>query len=211
MTLAPALRSILQPAYGPCPGFAAACTEMRWHPEAGHVPRGFFGAAGEATEVELVLVVAEPGDPNAGEYHAGIETAYDYATEAFRAGRDLFHRNVRSIMDMCWPGMSFDQQSRKVWLTESVLCSAGSEGAHVSQRVSIECGGRYLLPQLRLFPDSLIVALGRKARDRLLRLGIDASRFYAASAVAPPEGNKPAARKTWEGIPTRLQSRPRPS
>ena len=77
---------------------------MRWNPPAGHVPRGFLGAAGDLSEVELVLVFAEPGDPHFGECHTGLKSAYDYATYGFGTGKDLFHRNVRHILDLCWPG-----------------------------------------------------------------------------------------------------------
>jgi hypothetical protein len=70
MTLNPALAALLAPAYAPCVELRRACTEMRWNPEFGHVPRGFLGAAGRLKEVELVLVFAEPGDPHDGERHA---------------------------------------------------------------------------------------------------------------------------------------------
>jgi hypothetical protein len=67
---------------------------MRWLPGTGHVPRGFFGATGEVSEVELVLVTPEPGDPHGEELdpdhtsllQAGGDTAltrvYEYATWA---------------------------------------------------------------------------------------------------------------------------------
>lgn len=59
----PALLAILLPAYDPCPGFAGACTEMRWAPGEGHEPQGVSGALGRLDEVSLVLVTAGPGDP----------------------------------------------------------------------------------------------------------------------------------------------------
>lgn len=66
MNYAPAkeLARILRPAYRPCPGFELGCKSVaRWKPEKGHVPRGFVGALSSRKEVEVVLVVAEPGDP----------------------------------------------------------------------------------------------------------------------------------------------------
>jgi hypothetical protein len=133
--------------------------------------------------VELILVFAEPGDPHDGEHHSGLESAYDYATAAFRTGKDLFHRNVQKILDMCWPDIPFDQQMRKVWLTESVMCSARKESGPVSRSASKACGQRYLLAQLACFPRALVVALGSKARDRLLALRV--SDFIRAYAAAP--------------------------
>jgi len=178
---------------------------MHWSPDVGHVPRGFLGASGELSEVELVLVFAEPGDPHAGERHTGLESAYEYASFAFRSGKDLFHRNVRNILDECWPDETFDQQMRKVWLTESVLCSAKAEGAHVRQSVSMACGRQYLLAQLALFPQALIVALGSKARDRLTAL--DVRDFMKAHAVAPPGCNRREARESWKQIPIEIERR----
>jgi len=84
MSVPPQLAKILEPAY-PCPEFEARCKSiMRWEPKAGHVPRGYYGAIGNLDEVELILVVAEPGDPHAGEFHPeapdkALNSAYEYA------------------------------------------------------------------------------------------------------------------------------------
>ena len=180
---------------------------MRWNPDIGHVPRGFFGACGDLAEVELVLVVAEPGDPHPGESHSGLDSAYDYAGMVLRAERDPFHRNQRKIFEMCWANSTFEQQMRKVWLTESVLCSAIEEGAGVPRPVSRACGNHYLLAQLQLFPNALVVACGNKARDRLNDLGV--SDFMPVWAVAPPGSNNRAAYESWKEIPVELARRNR--
>jgi len=201
-SLNPSLAAILAPAYSQCVEFNGNCSEMRWKPECGHVPRGFLGATGRLDEVEMVLVFAEPGDPHDEERHTGIESAYNYAMHAFGTGKDLFHRNVRGILNMCWPNLTFEQQMRKVWLTESVLCSAKKGGGSVSKVASRACGQRYLLAQLQLFPDALVVALGSKARDRLHSIGVTKS--LAASAAAPPGCNFRQAKPSWERIPYEL-------
>jgi hypothetical protein len=113
MSLNSSVVNILSTAYGPCQGFSGPCAEMRWDPPEGHVPRGFLGAAGALEEIELVLVFAEPGDPHEGETHEGLASAYDYATFAFKTGKDQFHRNVRAILDACWPQLSFEDQMKK--------------------------------------------------------------------------------------------------
>jgi hypothetical protein len=87
MKLHPSLSEILLPAYAPCADFSNACNEMRWIPEAGHVPRGFLGACGDLSDVELILVFAEPGDPHFGETHTGLASAYDHAMMAFCTGK----------------------------------------------------------------------------------------------------------------------------
>ncbi|AZT85825.1 hypothetical protein EHN06_08910 [Marinobacter sp. NP-4(2019)] len=176
---------------------------MRWKPSHGHVPRGFLGAAGSLTEIELVLVFAEPGDPHDGETHNGLRSAYSYATYAFETGKDQFHRNVRAILDSCWPELSFEEQMKKVWMTESVLCSAKRECGSVSAAATGECGRRYLIKQLELMPHALVVALGRKAQDRLRSIGF--TDYLPASAVAPPGCNFSGARESWARIPVELR------
>ena len=128
------LRDILLPAFGLCTGFHGACRSMRWRPEHGHVPRGFCGATGALREVQLVLVVAEPGDPHADEVYSPqappselFERVCQYVYGCFANGTDQFHRNVRQILHDCWPDLSFHEQSRRTWITESVLCSASAE------------------------------------------------------------------------------------
>jgi hypothetical protein len=106
-------------------------------------------------------------------------------------------------LDLCWPTLTFDEKLRRVWMTESVLCSAPVESGRVRREIEIECGERYLKRQLDLFPNALVVALGAKAQRRLLAIGF--SRFLAASAVAPPEGNRPRARVSWDAIPVELE------
>jgi len=203
MKLNPSLAVLLAPAYAPCPAFADNCREMRWNPAQGNVPRGFLGAAGELKEIDLVLAFAKPGDPNIGESHEGVESAYRYAIFAFESGKNQFHRNVRAILDTCWPALSFEAQMKKVWMTESVLCSAPKEGGSVTAAATRECGVRYLTAQLALLPQALVVALGGKAQNRLRAIGI--TDFLAASAVAPPGCNFRGAQESWARIPIELR------
>jgi hypothetical protein len=191
---------------------------MRWRPADGHVPRGFAGATGELSEVELVLVSAEPGDPHPEECHTGLhmQSAYDYAMTVLQQGRDLYHKNILRILNMCWPGLRFEQQMRKVWLTDSVLCSAREEGGSVTRPASLTCGLRYLRPQLALFPTALVVALGNKSAARLRQLNNELRQlkssaspvdFLKVYAVAPPGCNFPGAVPSWQQIPVGLGRR----
>ena len=93
---------------------------MRWLPQNGHVPRGFCGATGAASEVRLVLVVAEPGNPHDGEAYLPdsqpeelFESVCRYVYGCFAHGKDQFHRNVRAILGDCWPELSFQEQLRR--------------------------------------------------------------------------------------------------
>lgn len=58
----PQLLALLLEAYRPCQNFGI-CREAKWSPADGHIPRGFLGATGELSEVEVVMVFSEPGHP----------------------------------------------------------------------------------------------------------------------------------------------------
>ena len=181
-----ALIECLNPAYS-CAEFDGVCAEM--HKRECNMPRGFCGAAGSLEEVELVLVFAQPGDPYEGEDPRDLKSAYEYTMNSFRHRNDPFHKNVRKILYECWPTLStddkFDELMRKVWLTESVLCSAKNKGGQVPALACRACGRNYLCPQLALlFPKALVVALGSNPKNRLLDLGF--SDFFAADRHTAP-------------------------
>jgi hypothetical protein len=112
-----------------------------------------------------------------------------------------FHRNLRYVMDLCWPGLTLRAQLRKTWITESYLCSARVEGGSVPVRSWRRCTSDYLIPQLELLEDRVIVALGSKARERAKAF---AGHVHPAWAVAPPGSNRPEARESWNQIPAWL-------
>ncbi len=202
-TPSPRLRDILLPVYDPCPAFNSSCSIMRWSPHNGHVPRGFCGCTGSCEEVRLVLIVAEPGDPHPSETHsvkAGSEEllaeTFRYSYRCYMEGKDQFHRNVRHILNLCWPDLSFEEQMRKTWITESVLCSASRECGSVPSQVWRECTRRYLFPQISLFRRAIVSALGSKARDRTV--GIPG--VCSVGAAAPPGCNHRGVRESWEEL-----------
>jgi hypothetical protein len=202
----PELVGILAPAFEPCRHFAGACAgTARWDPVHGHVPRGFKGALGTLDDIELVLVVAEPGDPFHDERYDAesssaeqIEEITEYSLRAL-AYPDPFVRNLRRILDDCWPDLSLDDQLRRTWITESYLCSAPRESGPVPQASWSVCGRDYLAPQLSLLADRAVVVCGVKACKRVEALGFRGS--FAVPAIAPPEGNKPRAREAHRKIP----------
>ncbi|RQX88313.1 hypothetical protein DF112_34565 [Burkholderia stagnalis] len=212
MQPAPTILTLLRAAYGPCAGFTGACRTATWNPAKGHVPRGFCGSIGEPAEVRLVLVCAEPGDPHGSESHdsdgspAGrLSSASSYAWECFANGEDQFHRNVRGLLNLCWPRLTFEDQMRKTWITDSVLCSASKECGPVPREMEQACAAQFLVPQLRQFPGALVVALGKKADRRLRRAGVTG--FEYAYSVAPPGCNHRPARASWERIAALVRER----
>jgi hypothetical protein len=171
---------------------------MRWDPQAGHVPRGFCGATGRLSEVDLVLITAEPGDPFADQNHAdaSIDSVVAFSVACLRDRRTPFHSNMREILDLCFPDVSFEEQLRRTWRTNSVLCSAEVEGGAVPRRVEETCIGEYLTRQLALIPQAVVAALGRKAQRRLARHGIP------ALPALHPSSRKSSAEKraSWKAL-----------
>lgn len=174
------LEKLLLPAYAPCPAFKGTCVgTVKWKPSAGHVPRGFRGATGSLADVGLVLVCDAPGNPFDGE---GLDPQLgpgDYLRAVYMASCShverrvhRFGQNVHYIIEEAWPGLPFDEQFRKTWLTETVLCSPPRSGDPVPLGVERECMERYLLGQLALFANARVVALGRRAQERLKRASI---------------------------------------
>lgn len=206
----PELTRVLLSAYGPCPGFSSVCESLRWIPGAGHVPRGFCGAIGQLGDVELVLIVAEPGNPHRGEFYGAVHSSQElfeeicyYVYKCFSSGKDQFHRNIRRILDLCWPSLRFDEQMRRTWITES-LCSASTEGGPVPAAITRFCTDSYLAKQLSILPHTTIVTLGAKARSRVEHLGV---KFMAAGAAAPPGCNFAGAKESWEQVAEEVRRR----
>lgn len=191
------LLDILRPAYLPCSEFGK-CPEACWSPRTGYVPRGYLGARSTAEDVRLVLVFAEPGDPQPGEVYSNerpdemIAAVTDTAYRCFSNGQDLFHRNVRWFLSQAFPGLTFDDQLRHTWLTEGRLCSFTEE---VGGRKDRRCADYYLARQLDALPNAKMVAAGGKAQEYLRRLKRP---FTPCYAFAPPGANHKPARPSWE-------------
>lgn len=199
----PELVEVLAPAYR-CRQFDEACAgNARWDPSAGFVPRGFIGALGRLRDVRLVLLLAEPGNGLPGETHpfdgdprALIEDLGRYVFEQFDRRPTLFHRNIRYILDQCWPGTSLREQLTRTWVTETYLCSAVGSTAPVPLRSWTACRRTYLEPQLELLCDRVIVALGGKAWQR----APTSTLIHRAFSPAPPGCNQRGARASWDAV-----------
>lgn len=199
------LRQVFQDAY-PCQHLRGACTGMCYKPELGHLPRGYTGALGKLREVELVLILAEPGNPPPGQevYPAKADTPSRIVEVASGVAVALadesssFHKNLRIILNACWPSASLKDQLRKTWITESVLCSARKSTGHIPRPSELACTDSYLRKQLALLPGRYIVTLGRKAAQRVYLLGIRPD--FEAAAPGRPGGNTQKARNSWKSL-----------
>lgn len=203
----PELLSIMLEAYEPCQNFGK-CRQAQWNPSSGQVPRGFLGATGRLNEVDVIMVFAEPGHPHTDEVYDTnstpieiLESGLRHVYHCYKSTTDLFHRNVRWFMSEIYPDLSFDDQLRRIWLTEGRLCSIDVEIGSTKDRT---CAFQYLNRQLNLFPNATIVAFGGKAKYYLRGLNVDALEVYA---LAPPGANHRPAKPSWERAIETIKSR----
>ena len=176
---------------------------MRWNPSKGHVPRGYLGGEGHIEEIELVLIIAEPGDPLPGEQFHFDQSVQELFREVYQFVRcrysekaTSFHTKARSIINLCWPDLSFDEQLKKVWITESVLCSAKVESGPVAAKIGRAC--------IRLLPNATFAAFGRKAQKRTAHLNVEIQPAYA---IAPPGCNFNGAQESYQKIAEIVRSK----
>lgn len=186
-----------------CSALNGPCKCMKWDPHVGHIPRGYTGCSRRVSDVKLVICLAEPGNPKQGDSDSGRkrkgELVNEIATEiaeTIKGGNSPFHRNLASILEMCWLSSNAAEWFRRTWITEAVLCSAHSPGGYIPASSRDACAEKYLKAQIRLFPNAFWIALGRKADERLRRAGRvpDAT----ARAAGMPLGNRKKAEKSWE-------------
>lgn len=220
MMPAQALLNILEPAYQPCIHFEGACAgSCVWDPARGMVPCAFGGATGSLDDVRLIIVTAEPGDPPDGAVYDGtpkemVRNSIRIFNEALenggierRGSPTPFHRNMRRVLETFWPDDSLQEQLRKTWTTNAVLCPAEVSGGAHPASVEHTCATAYLAHQIDLFPAAFVLALGSKARDRMHAAGL---RFNAV-------GLHPSARKSdldkaasWEAAAQQFHGEPVP-
>jgi hypothetical protein len=214
-TPAPELAEILQAALAPCPHFADVCAGYAcWDPARGYVPRGYLGATGRVGEVRLVLATAEPGEPDDGEAYAGtpramLEAVAARSLAAFERGPRAnsapapFHRNLRKILDFCWPGDSLQDQLVKTWIAPAVLCTTPVFGMPIPRVMETTCARAYFRQTIEALGDVYIVALGAKAHARLERGGVTAAfiaQHPSARPITKPEASwaaSGAAFRSW--------------
>ena len=193
---------VLERAY-PCAGFEDACRTMQWDLQSGFIPRGYIGATNTVSDVEVVFVLSEPGEPQGDENYSSEMSAIELIKMTCRQTyvclmdqRDQYHSNLRFILDQFFPSVDLDLQLKRCWITQSVLCSAPVETGILPVEVSRECRVQYLERQLQLFPNARVVALGSAAQSRL--------RAYASLLVAghpaPPGCNHRGVREGWVSI-----------
>ncbi len=186
MPVSPAeLRHILAPALAPCRHFSGCCRSFAvWEPKIGHIPRGFGGAYRAAESMRLILVTAEPGDPGDTEHYAGtpsqmLDRHLALFDEMLRTGSlrrnsrpTPFHRSLRTILDLCWPGLTLDEQLARTWFTNAVKCSAPTSGGAIPGEAALTCVTNYAGKEISALPRAFVLALGEKAQGRLRKAGV---------------------------------------
>lgn len=94
-----------------------------------------------------------------------------------------------------YPDLTFDEQLRHVWLTESRLCSIEKKTGNVGGRQI--CADRYLRAELELLPNATVVAFGDKAQQVVRRLNIG---HEEAAAFSPPGAYSSKAQSSWDSV-----------
>lgn len=189
------------------------------------MPCGFGGATGSIEDVKLVIVTAEPGDPpDAAAYTGGPDSMLANSLHIFhaamlngsvlRGGRTApFHRNMLRILKIFWPRDNLDEQLKKTWTTNAVLCPTPKSGGAHSSRVEDTCTRTYLAAQLAVFSGAFVFALGSKAKRRMTAAGL---RVDAAGLHPSARASDAAKRESWEqasilfGLPNPV-GEPRPN
>ena len=205
------LIEILAEAYNPrCPhieSHGGQCPDSKWEPETGHIPRGFLGATGTVKDVQVVMVLAEPGRPQDCErYEDGLDPvevvkrSVQFVYDCYRRKRDHIHCYTRQFLDRLYPELSFEQQLKHVWITETRLCSLETPGEQVPRRYYEFCEDKYLARQLELLSHATIIAFGTQKAQPSVRRIAKRVRLHTppieAHALAPR--NRRAARESWE-------------
>ena len=114
---------------------------------------------GELAEVEFVIVLAEPGNPKPAEGYLGsvapaalVRRVVDFVHGTHVERDGAVQCIVRWFLKRRFPGMDFDEQLRRVWITQSRLCSLNQSGASYREPLYLLCRDDYLAAQLQLFP-----------------------------------------------------------
>lgn len=196
---------ILERAYR-CHGFDGPCNALTWDPATGHAPRGFGGATGTPGDVQIVLVATQPPPPNPEDSleieatpFGMIETICHRTYLRLSERRDQYHSNLRFILDQFFPGHPFEEQMRRSWITQSVLCSVPGDD-DMPPAASRECRQNYLDRELELFANARVLALGIAAQKRLKGY----PGLIEAGDPAPPGCNQRGVRESWTTLGARF-------
>ena len=162
------LVEILSRSFQPCPGFTGGCrASARWAPDVGHVPRGFVGALGSRDDVKLIIVTAEPGDPRPGECQqvdpdnlsGSLAHICEFTYRQLETRFSQYHGNVRTVLDLCWPGLDLRSQMTRTWIHRIRALLRPSDDRAGAARARVR----------RRLPRRAACGLCRRARDRAWR------------------------------------------
>ena len=158
--------------------------------------------------------MAEPGDPQRNEVYSPqpkeklLEEVSEKGYRHLESGNDEYYKNIRYILHKCWPELTFAQQMRRTWITESTLCSAVRETGRVPAAISRCCVDLYLRKQLSALAHATIATLGGKAKRRTLCVERELGQeFIRAFAAAPPGCYRREAKPSWDRIADEVRRR----
>ena len=81
--------------------------------------------------------------------------------------------------------------------TTLVLHNIDKKIGEINKDHRLICSNNYLQKQLQILSHADVIGFGKKAQVMLSDMNI---KHHKASAIYPPEGNKPRAKKSWDEI-----------
>ena len=192
-----------------CPQFEGVCKGFcRFDPAVGLIPRGYGGKPEDASDVRLIIVTAEPGDPAIGESYSGtalemrkahlnhFEQAMCHGIQRYGSASSQFHQRLCEILELFWPALDLDAQLKVTWFTDAVLCSASKSGGMFPKEIEMTCATTYLRPQIQSMQNAAVLALGAKAIRRMKQAGLRVDLTGHHPSVWPGR-QLVAARESW--------------
>ena len=174
--------------------------------EKGHSPRHVAGNLANPSEVEIILLLAEPASDPWPEEVNGNEATWieDVMCDGVgkggsRIGYDElaqrnFEGNPRDFLMMVWPEATFSERMQKTIITNSFWMQAHASSGTIPAEAEREFG-RHLKSFVSIFPNPIVAAAGGKAEKRCKYAGIAHDAWM--HSLTPRRSDQDRARETW--------------
>lgn len=172
---------------------------------AGHRPRHIAGNITNPDDVQVILLLAEPGSsPGEEEKHCPQSSWLDDVTcDGLGNGgcrvryddkaKRLYEKNPRDFIQMIWPADRYVDRMKKVIITNSFWMQGHSSGGSIPVR-AIDDFSVHLKSIISSFPNAIVVASGLKAINRARRANVE---VLEMGSLMPPGSNQALVRDTW--------------
>lgn len=188
----------------------------------GHRPRHFAGALDKPEQVEVLLILAEPGStPYNWEIGRWPDTWLDDVCSdgvGQRGGHPFVYDPAHSFdnryearfavwpalfLGQVYPNLSARERMERAIIANSFWMQADASGGRIP-RGAERAFAPILAGFVDMFPSATVIAAGRKASDRLTLAGC---RHVPMSALTLPEYNKPSAKESRDQVAGTIRSK----